>query len=81
MNEYKIESGIPLSSERRGRGHHWKDLAANMMEGDSVLLPNDKKAQNLRVAITRAGHFAAQRKTSEGVRVWKVANKYVRGIK
>ena len=70
----KIEHGIPIPKERRGRGFHWKDLADNMIEGDSVLVQGIQ-ANHLRHAIYRTGYVAVQRKTQEGTRVWKLGKR------
>lgn len=72
MSEFKIENGIPIPKEKRGRKPIWKDLATKMQEGDSVLVSKKQNAKPLYHAIRRFGHIAVMRSMHDGTRVWKM---------
>ncbi len=67
-----IEKGIPIPPKKyhggpkRGPGHA-------MEIGDSILFATRKEANNVAVALGRAGKKGSQRKVDGGWRVWRIA--------
>lgn len=66
-----IEHGIPLPS--RVLKSKYRDLAAAMDVGASVLLPSEAAAGQLRKELTRAGGKGCSRQAEGGYRTWRVA--------
>jgi hypothetical protein len=72
-NNYKIEKGIPVPRDGKGRGK-WSGIAGKMEVGDSVLVNGRLEAMNLRNAIVRQGFKAVARGIDKPqTRVWKLA--------
>jgi hypothetical protein len=66
-----IEAGIPLPT--RVLASKYRDIAAAMTVGTSVLLPNESAAGQLRKELARAGGKGASRQAQGGYRTWRVA--------
>ena len=67
-----IEDNIPMPTKKRGRKGHIDILTDNMEVGDSVLLDDNNRANNIRRALTNKNFGAVVRTVKGGWRVWKL---------
>ena len=71
-----IEDNIPMPTKKRGRkGGHIHILTDNMEVGDSVLLDEKQKADNIGRALRNKNFNAVVRTVEGGYRVWKLEEK------
>ncbi len=73
-NNYKIEKGIPIPHDGKGKdGGKWANIARAMEVGDSVLVHGRIEAMNMRNAIVRLGFKCVTRGNDQPqTRVWKM---------
>ena len=67
-----VEDNIPMPTKKRGRKGHIDILTDNMEVGDSVLLDDNYRANNIRRALTNKNFGAVVRTVKGGWRVWKL---------
>ena len=67
-----VEDNIPMPTKKRGRKGHIDILTDNMEVGDSVLLDDNNRANNIRRALTNKNFGAVVRTVKGGWRVWKL---------
>lgn len=70
-----IEDNIPMPTKKRGRKGHIDILTDNMEVGDSVLLDDATRANNIRRSLTNKNFNAVVRTVEGGYRVWKLKEK------
>ena len=70
-----VEDGIPLPTKKRGRKGHIDILTDNMKVGDSVLLDDAHRANNIGRALRNKNFNAVVRTVEGGYRVWKLKEK------
>lgn len=70
----KIDKNIPIPITLNKYRKNWKDTAAKMEDGDSILVDNHSQATGLRMAICQAFPDSAgvARSDGGGYRVWRV---------
>lgn len=67
MNEFKIETGIPIPSRGKGFTHAFKQMAI----GDSVFIPTKKT--NVHNMANQVNIKITSRAEGDGRRVWRIA--------
>ena len=70
-----VEDNIPIPTRKRGRRGHIKILAGSMEVGDSILLDDSARANNIRRALNDKNFGAVVRTVEGGYRVWKLEEK------
>ncbi len=70
-----VEDGIPMPTKKRGRRGHIDILTDNMEVGDSVLLDDYYRANNIGRSLRSKNFNAVVRTVEGGYRVWKLEEK------
>lgn len=70
----KIEKGIPIPKDGRGRKDMWGEIASQLEVGDSIFfaLEDVRKFNTARNMLARRGVKVTTRRVEDGFRIWCV---------